>query len=170
MGPNHPSKLSFGYIYVSFIFSVLISWPNLPDCCPGNFKFLFYREMTNYDVTTADVTKMGYIYIFLKFQYSGDEWPIKIARKILPLLDLLAKFKRVLACSCSPNFCSCSQARKANFLFLLVLAKKSQCSACSRMLAKTIRHPSISHISSEKELEEDKGIFRPGSATFCSAM
>ena len=34
--------------------------------------------MTNYDVTTADVTKMGYIYIFLKFQYSGDEWPIKI--------------------------------------------------------------------------------------------
>ena len=52
--------------------------------------------------------------------------PLKFltARKILPLLDLLAKFKRVLACSCSPNFCSCSQARKANFLFLLVLAKK----------------------------------------------
>ena len=43
------------------------------------------------------------------------------ARKILPLLDLLAKFKRMLACSCSPNFCV---ARKANFLFLLVLAKK----------------------------------------------
>ena len=59
--------------------------------------------------------------------------PLKLltARKILPLLDLLAKFKRVLACSCSPNF-----------LFLLVLAKKSQCSACSRMLAKTIRYPS----------------------------
>ena len=32
-------------------------------------------------------------------------------------------------------------ARKANFLSLLVLAKKSQCSKCSRMLAKTIRHP-----------------------------
>ena len=33
--------------------------------------------------------------------------PLKFltARKILPLLDLLAKFKRVLACSCSPNFC-----------------------------------------------------------------
>ena len=30
--------------------------------------------------------------------------PLKFltARKILPLLDLLAKFKRVLACSCSP--------------------------------------------------------------------
>ena len=26
------------------------------------------------------------------------------ARKILPLLDLLPKFNRVLACSCSPNF------------------------------------------------------------------
>ena len=43
-----------------------------------------------------------------------------------------------------PKFLRCSQARKANFLFLLVLAKKSQCSACSRMLAKTIRHPSYS--------------------------
>ena len=32
-------------------------------------------------------------------------------------------------------------ARQANFLSLLVLAKKSQCSKCSRMLAKTIRHP-----------------------------
>ena len=68
--------------------------------------------------------------------------PLKFltARKILPLLDLLAKFKQVLACSCSPNF-ALLEARKANFLFLLVLAKKSQCSACSRMLAKTIRHP-----------------------------
>ena len=28
------------------------------------------------------------------------------ARKIVPLLDLLAKFKRVLACSCSQNVCS----------------------------------------------------------------
>ena len=52
--------------------------------------------------------------------------PLKFltARKILPLLDLLAKFKRVLACF----------ARKLakQFFFLLVLAKKSQCSACSR--------------------------------------
>ena len=39
--------------------------------------------------------------------------PLKFltARKILPLLDLLAKFKRVFACSCSQNFCSCSHAR-----------------------------------------------------------
>ena len=44
--------------------------------------------------------------------------PLKFltARKILPLLDLLTKFKRVLACSCSPNFCSCSQARFLRFV------------------------------------------------------
>ena len=38
--------------------------------------------------------------------------PLKFltARKILPLLDLLAKFKRVLACSCSQNVCSCLHA------------------------------------------------------------
>ena len=40
------------------------------------------------------------------------------ASKIFPLLDLLAKFKRVLACSCSPNFCSCSHAR-----FLVSIAR-----------------------------------------------
>ena len=65
------------------------------------------------------------------------------ARKILPLLDLLAKYKRVLSCSCSPNFCVARKLAKQFFLFLLVLAKKSQCSACSRMLAKTIRRPSF---------------------------
>ena len=36
----------------------------------------------------------------------GIEWSYNFstARKILPLLDLLAKFRRVLACSCSQNF------------------------------------------------------------------
>ena len=39
--------------------------------------------------------------------------PLKFltARKILPLLGLLAKFKQVLACSCSQHFCSCSHTR-----------------------------------------------------------
>ena len=39
--------------------------------------------------------------------------PLKFssARKILPLLDLLGKFRRVLACSCSQNFRNCSHAR-----------------------------------------------------------
>ena len=68
--------------------------------------------------------------------------PLKFltAREILRLLDLLAKFKRVLACSCS-QFLRCSQARKAIFYFCSCSQKKSQCSACSRMFAKTIRHP-----------------------------
>ena len=46
--------------------------------------------------------------------------PLKFltARKILPLLDLLSKFKRVLAYSCSQNFCSCSHAR-----FLVSIAR-----------------------------------------------
>ena len=45
--------------------------------------------------------------------------PLKFltARKILPLLDLLAKFKRVLACSCSPNFCVACKLAKQIFYF-----------------------------------------------------
>ena len=45
--------------------------------------------------------------------------PLKFltARKILPLLDLLAKFKRVLACSCSPNFCVARRLAKQIFYF-----------------------------------------------------
>ena len=68
--------------------------------------------------------------------------PLKFltARKILPLLDLLAKFKRVLACSCSPNFCVARKLAK-QFYFCSCSQKKSQFSACSRMLTKTIRHP-----------------------------
>ena len=45
--------------------------------------------------------------------------PLKFstARKILPLLDLLAKFKWVLACSCSPNFCVAHKLAKQIFYF-----------------------------------------------------
>ena len=35
----------------------------------------------------------------------------KGARKISPLLELLAKIRGVLACSCSQHFCNCSYAR-----------------------------------------------------------
>ena len=54
--------------------------------------------------------------------------PLKFltARKILPFLDLLAKFKRVLACSCSPNFCSCSQARKAIVFYFCSCSQKNR--------------------------------------------
>ena len=41
---------------------------------------------------------------------NNGPWKFLTPRKILPLLDLLGKFIRVLACSCSQNFCSCSQA------------------------------------------------------------
>ena len=58
-------------------------------------------------------------------------WKFLTARKILPLPDLLSKFKRSKLLA----------ARKENFLSLLVLAKKSQCTACSQMLGKTICHP-----------------------------
>ena len=50
----------------------------------------------------------------LSDQKRGIEWCHKnfpSARKIWPLLDLLAKFRRVLACSCSQNFCNCLRAR-----------------------------------------------------------
>ena len=45
--------------------------------------------------------------------------PLKFltARKILPLLDLLAKFKQVFACSCSPNFCVARKLAKQIFYF-----------------------------------------------------
>ena len=45
--------------------------------------------------------------------------PLKFltARKILPLLDLPAKFKRVLACSCCPNFCVARKLAKQFFYF-----------------------------------------------------
>ena len=45
--------------------------------------------------------------------------PLKFlsARKILSLLDLLAKFKRLLACSCSPNFCVARKLAKQIFYF-----------------------------------------------------
>ena len=49
--------------------------------------------------------------------------PLKFltAGKILPLLDLLAKFKPSARLLVLPKFLRCSQAPKANFVFLLVL-------------------------------------------------
>ena len=45
--------------------------------------------------------------------------PLKFltARKILPLLNLLAKFTVLLACSCSPNFCVARKVAKQIFYF-----------------------------------------------------
>ena len=63
------------------------------------------------------------------------------ARKILPLLDLLAKFKRVLACSCSPNFCVARKLAKQFFISARARKKIAGLGMLARMLAKTIRHP-----------------------------
>ena len=102
------------------------------------------KKLTQFTILWWGSKKLAQtVFSLLFFLTSHETLPLRVmngplkfltARKILPLLDLLAKFKRVLACS---------EAGKANFLFLVVLAKKSQCSACSRMLANTIRHPTI---------------------------
>ena len=53
--------------------------------------------------------------------------PLKFltARKTLPLLDLLAKFKRVLACSCSPNFCVARKLAK-HFFYCCSCSQKNR--------------------------------------------
>ena len=53
-------------------------------------------------------------------QWGVVNGPLKFwtARKILPLFDLLAKFRRLLACSCSQTVCSCWQPR-----FLVSIAR-----------------------------------------------
>ena len=50
------------------------------------------------------------------------------ARKILPLLDLLAKFKRVLACSSQSNFISARARKKIAVLGMLANARKDHSS------------------------------------------
>ena len=53
--------------------------------------------------------------------------PLKFltARNILPLLDLLAKFKRVLTWSCSPNFCIARKLAKQIF-YLFSCSQKNR--------------------------------------------
>ena len=59
---------------------------------------------------SKDVTAFCYLVFYPGVErlrlIRGIEWSYNFssARKILPLLDLLAKFRRVLACSCSQNF------------------------------------------------------------------
>ena len=68
----------------------------------------------------------------------GDEWSIKIfnCSQNFTFARFLAKFKPVLACSCSPNFCV---ARKLAIFFISAGAGKKM--TVLRMLAKTICHP-----------------------------
>ena len=57
-------------------------------------------------VLTANGTSIS-----LVLGLSNGPIQFKSVRKIWPLLELLAKIARVLACSCSQNFCNCSHAR-----------------------------------------------------------
>ena len=50
-------------------------------------------------------------------------WKTRSVRKNWPLLEMLATFKRLLACSCSQNFHSCSHARILVKLFILRSAR-----------------------------------------------
>ena len=56
--------------------------------------------------------EIGPMYIAPEAQVGVSNGPIQFmsARKIWPLLELLAKITRVLACSCSQKFCNCSHA------------------------------------------------------------
>ena len=75
--------------------------------------------------------------------------PLKFltARKILPLLDLLAKFKRVLACSCSPNFCVARKLAKQIFYFCSCSQKN--CSA--RHACKCSQRPFVTPNNAKNE-------------------
>ena len=55
----------------------------------------------------------------------------------------MLKAENIRSAHCSPVLSKLLAARKANFLSLLVLAKKIAVLARSRMLAKTIRHPYV---------------------------
>ena len=78
--------------------------------------------------------------------------PLKFltARKILPLLNLLAKFKRVLACSCSPNFCV---ARKLSKEIFFISARARKKIAVLGMLANARKdHSSPLHLTLTAQL------------------
>ena len=102
-----------------------------------------YNMLLNADLNVIDLFTMPTIFaheikaMSRGFSGRGDEWSIKIF-------------------NCSQNFNDCSLARAPQIFELLASSqskffisararKKSQCSACSRMLAKTIRHPFRGH-------------------------
>ena len=60
--------------------------------------------------------------------------PLKFltARKTLPLLDLLANFKRLLACLWYPNFCVGRKLAKQFFLFCSCSQKNRSARECSQ--------------------------------------
>ena len=88
------------------------------------------RETAKPELLTITITEFPVViswFLGLLHTVRGDEWFIKIFN-----CSQNFTFARFARLPVLPKFLRCSQARKANFLFLLVLAKKSQFSACSQ--------------------------------------
>ena len=81
----------------------------------------------------------------------GIEWSHSISktiRQIWPLLELLTKITRVLACSCSQNFCKCAHARILSpsvFNYVLTARKKNLTAARARKIKHTARMHANAH-------------------------
>ena len=94
--------------------------------------------------------------------------PLKFstARKILPLLDLLAKYKRVLACSCSPNFCVARKLAKQTFSF----CSCSQKSRSARHAHECSQRPFVTPFNLYCDLfssEKTNGFDKTGTNVWC---
>ena len=107
-----------------------LTWPAYMQIYWGKGKRLHMKGLvwdTNMAAVTSCEKKRGLVSITIKAMRLKNYLPLRgvmngplkflTARKILPLLDLLAKFKRVLACSCSPNFCVARKLAKQVFYF-----------------------------------------------------
>ena len=111
-------------------------------------------------------------YCILYFQtriiVRGDEWSIKSfnCSQILPLLDLLAKFKRVLPCSCSPNFCVARKLAKQIFHF----CSCSQKNRSARHARECSQRPFVTPIVDNHFLQKNHKMFRLPKVTPASAQ
>ena len=111
---NYPSKSNrfsstSGHFVCWWASFSSLNWQIVKSNLTYSFQ-TFIQFLTSY--CTLFLSKINEVYLGVM------NGPLKFltARKILPLLDLLAKFKPVLA-----KFLRYSQARNVNFLFLLVL-------------------------------------------------
>ena len=95
--------------------------------------------------------------------------PLKFltARKILSLLDLLAKFKRVLACSCSPNFCLARKHAKQFFYFCSCSQKNRSARHARECSQRPFVNPSIfSYFPSQATEVSETKIFKRAPTSF----
>ena len=95
------------------------------------------------------------------------EWSYNFstARKILPLLDLLAKFRRVLACSCSQNFAIARMLGFSLTLFDFLKFRKS----CKTGYVRT-EDTSIVNSSDLQLYRRGKGMQHQGNLNFKNSL